>query len=76
MTRQIELVDEIDPRPDCPDYFGAMPIFYSLQQDDLPMLQKQFKKGPLYFTVRNYKYETVFHVAAKNNALDSLKFIC
>lgn len=30
MTKQLELVDEIDPRPDTPDFFGSLPIFYSL----------------------------------------------
>jgi hypothetical protein len=25
--------------------------------------------------MRNYKYETVFHIAGKNNALDSLQHI-
>lgn len=33
------------------------------------MLKKQFNLGKKYFSFRNYKYETVFHVAAKNNAL-------
>jgi ankyrin repeat protein len=40
------------------------------------MLQKQFTKGSAYFPLRNYKYETVFHIAAKNNAKVSLEFIC
>lgn len=26
--------------------------------------------------MRNYKYESIFHIAGKNNALESLKFIC
>lgn len=40
------------------------------------MLQKQFRGGSNYFVLRNYKYETVFHVGAKNNARASLEFIC
>lgn len=36
------------------------------------MLVKYFKKGREYFLLRNYKYETVFHVAAKNNSLDAI----
>jgi hypothetical protein len=39
------------------------------------MIQKQFKGGESYFSMRNYKYETIFHIAAKNNALASLQFI-
>ena len=40
------------------------------------MLEKQFKQGSAYFSLRNYKYETVFHIAGKNNAKASLEFIC
>lgn len=75
MERQIKIVDEINPRPDTPDYYGSLPLYYALQQDDLPMLEKQFKEGRKYFALRNYKHETIFHVAAKNNARDSLKFL-
>jgi ankyrin repeat protein len=75
MHKQLDIVDEIDPRPDTPDYYGSLPLFYSLQQDDLPMLQKQFKMGRDYYKLRNYKYETIFHIAAKNNALSSLQYL-
>jgi len=68
-------VDEINPRPDTPDYYGNLPLFYSLQLNDLPMLEKQFTKGKEYFLLRNYKYETIFHVAGRYNALESLKFL-
>ena len=76
MTKQLELVDEIDPRPDTPDFYGNLPIYYSLEQNDLPMLKKQFKQGSQYFSLKNYRYETVFHIAAKGNSLESLKYIC
>lgn len=75
MTSQHALADEIDPRPDTPDYYGSLPLYYTLQQDDLPMLVKQFTKGIHYFGLRNYKHETVFHIAGKNNALRSIQFI-
>lgn len=39
------------------------------------MLEKQFRKSRDYFNFINYKYETIFHIAGKNNALESLKFI-
>ena len=39
------------------------------------MLQKQFRGSSEYFTIQNYKYESIFHVAGKNNALESLQFI-
>ena len=75
MAKQLPIVDEINPRPDTPDYYGSLPLYYTLQQDDLPMIQKQFRGGKEYFTMRNYKYETIFHIAAKNNALASLQYI-
>lgn len=40
------------------------------------MIEKQFRGGSKYFSMRNYKYESPFHIAGKNNALESLKFIC
>lgn len=39
------------------------------------MIEKQFKGGRDYFTMRNYKYESIFHIAGKNNALASIKHI-
>lgn len=42
-------------------------------KDDVEMIKKYFKKGREYFSLRNFKYETVFHIAAKYNSLDTLK---
>ena len=72
----MNLVDEIDPRPDTPDFKGSLPLFYSIALNDVPMLKKQFKKGSEYFTLRNAKYQSVFHIAAKHNALEAIQFIC
>lgn len=30
MTQNYPLVDEIDPRPDTPDFYGSLPLYYSL----------------------------------------------
>lgn len=43
--------------------------------NDDQIIKKLFKKGKQYFSLRNYKYETIFHVAAKHNSLQSLKEI-
>jgi ankyrin repeat protein len=67
------IVDEIRPRPDTPDYFGNLPLYYTLRQDDVPMVEKQWTGKSKYFSLRNYKMETIFHVAAKNNAIKSLE---
>merc|ERR1719446_483901 len=37
------------------------------------MSEKYFTKSREYFTLRNYKYETIFHVAARHNSVASLK---
>ena len=37
------------------------------------MLEKYFHSTKEYFKLRNYKYETIFHVCAKHNAVDALK---
>jgi ankyrin repeat protein len=40
------------------------------------MIEKFFAGRPKEcFKLRNYKWETVFHIAAKANSLDSLKLI-
>ena len=61
------------PRPDTSDYYGSLPLYYSIELNDAPMIKKQFKEGKGYFSLRNYKYETIFHKAAKHNAVDALK---
>ena len=58
------------------DYYGNLPLFYTLQRNDVPMLKKYFNKDPRdYFRLRNYKYETIFHVCAKSNSLESIQQI-
>ena len=69
------MVDAIKPRPDIKDYYGNLPIFYSLQRNDVEMVERLFKKGRDYFNIRNYKNESIFHVAAKHKALDALKVL-
>ena len=73
INKQHPIVDEIRPRPDICDYYGNLPIYYTLQNNDVPMLVKYFHSTKEYFKLRNYKYETIFHVCAKNNSLDALK---
>lgn len=76
MHKQFELVDEIRPRLDVPDHYGSLPLFYSLQQDDVKMISKFFADRPQdCFRLRNYKWETIFHIAAKSNSVQSLKLI-
>jgi ankyrin repeat protein len=39
------------------------------------MTSRLYKKGRDYFNFRNYKNETIFHVAAKYNSVESLKIL-
>jgi hypothetical protein len=39
------------------------------------MIRRYFTRGREYFVLRNYKYETIFHIAARYNSLASLKQI-
>jgi ankyrin repeat protein len=41
--------------------------------NDAPMVEKQWTRPRDYLTLRNYKYETIFHIAAKYNSLECLQ---
>lgn len=73
IEKQLPIVDEIRPRPDIVDYYGNLPLYYTLQNNDVPMLEKYFHNTKEYFRLRNYKYETIFHICAKHESLDALK---
>ena len=77
MAREPESViySSIKPRPDITDYYGNLPIFYALMRNDAALIQEMYKKQKDYFTLRNYKNQSIFHVAAKHNALDALKIL-
>ena len=70
-----EIVDAIKPRPDIKDYEGNLPLFYSLQKNDIEMVQRLYKKGRDYFNIRNYKFQSIFHVSARFNSLECLKIL-
>ena len=67
------MCEEIRPRPDTVDYMGNLPLYFTLARDDAIMVGRHFQKTRDYFSLRNYKYETIFHVAARHNAEASLK---
>ena len=73
MEKRLDFVEVIKPRPDTKDYYGNLPVFYSLMQDDVDMIACYFKRGREYFPLRNYKFESLFHITAKYNSLASLK---
>lgn len=73
INMQHPIVDEIRPRPDILDYYGNLPIYYTLQNNDVPMITKYFHSTRDYFKLRNYKYETIFHICAKHNALEAMQ---
>ncbi len=45
MSKQLSIVIEINTRPDTLDYYGNLPLFYTVHQDDLAMLDKQLTLG-------------------------------
>lgn len=71
----MEIVDAIKPRPDIKDYFGNLPLYNSLMKNDVQMIQRMHKKGKDYFNIRNFKNQTIFHIAAKNGAIESLQVL-
>ena len=73
IAKKIEVIEAIRPRPVTKDYYGNLPIMYSLMQDDVDIIKKYFTKGRDYFALKNYKHETIFHIAAKFNSLSSLQ---
>ena len=44
----MEIVDAIKPRPDIKDYYGNLPLYYSLLKNDVDMVKYLFKKGKDY----------------------------
>lgn len=52
-----------------------MAIHYTLANDDVDMVNKYFIKGKEYYDLRNFKYETIFHIAAKHNSIKALKAV-
>mmetsp|Transcript_24832 Transcript_24832/g.24603 ORF Transcript_24832/g.24603 Transcript_24832/m.24603 type:complete len:388 (+) Transcript_24832:140-1303(+) len=67
-----DIVHHIKPLPDTKDYYGNLPIFYSIQNNDALMIGKYFKKGKQYFHIKNFKNQSLFHVAGKYNAYEAL----
>lgn len=76
MHNQHPIVDEINPRPDTPDYYGCLPLYYSIKENDFAMIKKQFRAGKEYFKLKNYKSATIFHMAGLYNAKESLELMC
>ena len=67
-----DIVHHIKPLPDTKDYYGNLPIFYSIQNNDALMINKYFKKGKQYFHIKNFKNQNLFHVAGQFNSYEAL----
>mmetsp|Transcript_6184 Transcript_6184/g.10000 ORF Transcript_6184/g.10000 Transcript_6184/m.10000 type:complete len:132 (-) Transcript_6184:408-803(-) len=72
MEKKTSIVEEYRPKFDTQDYYGNWPIHYTIAQDDDLMVGKYFTKAREYFMLRNFKYETIFHVAGRNNSVLSI----
>ena len=69
------IVSTINPRPDTKDYTGNLPLFYTVAKNDAQMIDLEFKRGKEYFHLRNFKNQSIFHIAAKFNAIDAIEKI-
>lgn len=72
---QTALVQDIRPKVDTQDYYGNLPIHYTIAKDDVEMIESYYLKRDTreYFENRNFKYETIFHIAARHNSSRSLE---
>lgn len=70
---QTSIVDKIRPKLDTKDFYGNLPIHYTIAHDDYLMINDYFTNGRTYFELRNYKYESMFHIAGKKNSVMSIK---
>ena len=75
MLSKHDIVHHIKPLPDTKDYYGNLPIFYSVQNNDALMINKYFKKGKQYFHIKNFRNQNLFHIAGKYNSLEALQSI-
>lgn len=72
LYENIELCADIRPKFDVKDYYGNLPLHYAIMRNDTPMVKKYFMKSKHFFDAQNFKNETIFHIAAKYNSVDSL----
>lgn len=75
MLSKHDIVHHIKPLPDTKDYYGNLPIFYSIKNNDALMINKYFKKGKQYFHIKNFKNQNMFHIAGHFNSLEALTTI-
>jgi ankyrin repeat protein len=72
MLTKHDIVHHIKPLPDTKDYYGNLPIYYSIENNDALMINKYFKKGKQYFHIKNYKNQNLFHIAGQFNSYEAL----
>ena len=75
MLTKHDIVHHIKPLPDTKDYYGNLPIFYSIERNDELMINKYFKKGKQYFHIKNFKNQNMFHIAGEFNSFEALRGI-
>lgn len=75
MLSKHDIVHHIKPLPDTKDYYGSLPIFYSIQNNDSLMINKYFKKGKQYFHIKNFRNQNLFHISGIFNSLEALQSI-
>ena len=77
MEGRLDIIEHIKAKGNVRDYYGNLPLFYTIARNDSRMVIDYFNKRDMtaLFDERNFKLETLFHVAAKHDseaALDTL----
>lgn len=73
LYENVELCEDIRPKFDVKDYSGNLPLHYTIMRDDVGMVRKYFMKSKHFFDAKNFRNETIFHIAAKHDSRSSLR---
>lgn len=71
--KNVDLMRDIGPKFDTEDYYGNLPLHYAIMKNDSKMVAQYHPKFKDQIDRENYKNETVVHVAAKHDSLESFK---
>lgn len=71
--KNVQLMRDIGPKFDTQDYYGNLPLHYTIMKDDTQMVEQYHSKFKGCIDKKNFRNETMLHIAAKHNSVESLK---
>ena len=73
MAGRLDIIEFVKAKGNVRDYYGNLPIFYTMKRNDDAMISQYYNKRDMtnMFEERNFKLETIFHVAAKNDSVEA-----